>query len=290
MFFRLRQRQGNNGVPFSSCFGQNAAVNEVSRKMFHQAKMFWVATILILVSVPSVFAHAEESGDNGSAYPILESALDETEAAIERALEQEKLALVILGAHWCHDSKALARRLDQPALREVLDDRYETLLVGLGYYEHGFDVAERLGIEIYTHTPTVLIYDPKSESIVNIDDHHIWRESARLTDDETLTYFKEKSDPDNWSQAFGTDDLALRAFEKKQAERLRDAYRLLGPMLEEDADDLDTFWGPVRDFRYQFTDDLNRLRQEARAAAAAGKPFEPEWPEYEPFPWEVSGE
>lgn len=240
----------------------------------------------LLFALLTACTHTAKGDEDHSPFVMIEDALGVTEASLTEAREQDKLLLVILGANWCHDSKALASRLDDPALATVLDDHYETLVIGIGYFEQGFDVARRLGMEIYPHTPTVLIYDPQAGALVNLDDHHVWRDAARLSDEETLSYFEDKADPMNWSPAPDTGQSPVRAFESRQADRLRAAYAVLGPKLETNADDLNSYWYPVRDFRFQLTDDLRRLRQQERDAAASGAPFEPEWPTYELFPWE----
>lgn len=260
--------------------------------MASNTKTWQAITLAFMVSLQPFSAHAFDDGEGYAPYVMLEDAMDATEATVARALREDKLALVILGANWCHDSKALARRLEDPELEAVLDEHYETLVVGVGYYEQGFDVAQQLGIAIYTHTPTVLIVDPKTRALVNLDDHDIWRDAARLSAVETLAYFEEKVEPKGWSPASSNGELApdhagLQAFESQQAERLRRAYAILGPKLKMESDDLDDFWRPVRDLRYQFADDLNRLRQEARDAHARGETFNPDWPTYEAFPWEV---
>ncbi|NRA29266.1 MAG: hypothetical protein HRU11_03310 [Parvularculaceae bacterium] len=255
--------------------------------MLSRSRTWWGLLAVAFVALAPATALAEEAEDYAP-YVRFDDPLREMQATIKRAKKYDKLALVVLGANWCHDSKALAKRLEADALRSVLGEHYETLVMGVGYYEQGFDVAQRLGVEVYTHTPTVLIYEPKSETLVNLDDHHIWRDAALLSDEETLIYFQEKADAAKWSVALTlADDEQIKAFERQQAERLRKAYSILGPKLEARSDDLDELWGPVRDLRYSLADDLKRLREEQREAKAKGEPFDPEWPAYEPFPWEA---
>ncbi|MEM9837709.1 MAG: thioredoxin family protein [Pseudomonadota bacterium] len=245
-----------------------------------------IATLVMAVAAP--LANAADDDVEYAPYIMVEDALNTTQATIARAREEGKLVLIVLGANWCHDSKAFAKRLENSELKAVLDESYETLVIGVGYYEQGFDVAKAFGIEIYTHTPTVLIYDPKSEAVINMDDHHIWRDAARVSEEETLAYFKAKADPAGWSPIpeSATYSAELNAFERQQALRLREAYAFIGPKIEARSDDLNDVWAPIRDFRYNFTNDITRLRQEHREAAASGEAFDPEWPTYEPFPWD----
>jgi len=257
--------------------------------MFKQIRFVAALPLALVIAFQAMSASAA-ADDSYAPYTQHEDAVAMAQATFAEAAQNEKLALVIIGANWCHDSKALAKRLEDPTLNAIIGDSYETLIAGVGYFEQGFDLAKRLGVEIYTHTPTVLIYDPQTERVVNLDDHHIWRDAARLSDEETLTYFMEKADPVHWTPASSKGGASrLTSFEAQQAQRLRAAYAILGPKLKARSEDLDAYWGPVRDFRYQFADDLKRLREEERRAADNGTDFKPDWPSYEAFPWETDG-
>ena len=87
----------------------------------------------------------------------------DVDATLLRAAESGKLGLIIMGANWCHDSQSLVARLDDDALKPLLDEKYETLLVDVGGLEHVSAVIQRFGEQVIYGTPTVLIVDPKQK-------------------------------------------------------------------------------------------------------------------------------
>lgn len=229
-------------------------------------------------------------------FPQTLNAMADVDGALVRAAEADKNLLLIIGANWCHDSKALLTKLEAPSMAPLLLDQYEVQLINVGWFERGFDVAERFGLAIYTHTPTMLIIEPKSERVLNAHDQHIFRDADKMTAEEVLAYFKAKAVPSGWAAV--TPQLAkvpayrvamadILVFEQEQAERIRTSYAQLGPMLETDSDELMVYWRPVREVRYQLPDDLQILREETRRQAAAGaREIVLRFPQYPAFPWE----
>ena len=210
-----------------------------------------------------------------------------------------KRLLVVLGANWCHDSRALAARLYTAPLATVVTANYETLFVDVGYLQTGSDVSARLGIPVYYATPTVLIVDPVSGAVVNTYDRHRWADAANIGMDASVEYFQRFADAGEQATE-AENDVYLQtllaeidAFELAQAERLYRAYAFLGPMLKAYKEgDKEAFredlWNEVRDYRYQVPADLDSLRAEARARVANGETgIELNYPVYPAFSWEA---
>ena len=159
-------------------------------------------------------------------------------AKLESARQSHKRLLVVMGGNWCHDSRALASRLFSEPLSATINQHYEILFVDVGYLEKGRDVITSLGIPVYYATPTLLIVDPVSGLVVNAQDRHQWAEAASISMEDSLAYFRQYQDAgqtaieDN-SDAQLQELLAeIDAFEATQAERLYQAYAVLGPMLK----------------------------------------------------------
>jgi hypothetical protein len=47
----------------------------------------------------------------------------------------------MMGANWCHDSRALASRIYEEPLSTIINEHYETLFVDVGYLENGRHIA-----------------------------------------------------------------------------------------------------------------------------------------------------
>ena len=205
-----------------------------------------------------------------------------------------------MGANWCHDSRALASRLHKKPLKAVVNEHYEIVYVDVGYLDKGRDVISSLGPPVYYATPTVLIIDPVSGLLVNGQNMHQWGDAANISMEESKEYFQLMADTDleslRRSNETGLELQKLQteidAFEEIQAERLYQAYEILGPMLEADArGERDKFsnkiWDEVRKYRLKVALDVSELRAEAqRQVATENHDIRLNYPTYPAFSWE----
>jgi len=236
----------------------------------------------------------------GKLYLPSDDPMADLASALDDARDSNRLLLVVMGANWCHDSRALASRLFKEPLSTLVDEHFETLFVDVGYLEKGKDVITSLGIPIYYATPTVLIVDPVSGSAVNAQNRHQWAEAATISMEESVDYFQQFAGTDLTAlRNAGEADAALQnlldqieAFEQIQADRLYQAYAILAPMLhaykegDKDAFSEDT-WNEVRDYRYQVSADVEKLRLEAHERVAAGETdIQLSYPVYPAFSWD----
>lgn len=241
--------------------------------------------------------------ESGELYLPSEDALADLAAVIETAKETDKLVLVVMGANWCHDSRGLAARLYKEPLRSLVRENYETIFVDVGYLDKGKDVITSLGVSVYYATPTVLIIDPLSGQLVNANNRHLWADAYSISMDDSVEYFRQMSRADLSVLRTGEKDYGEQAaimseidlFERRQADRLYDAYAVLGPMLRayKEGDEKafsEEAWNEVRDFRYKVSADVDALRADALEQMAAGKTdIRLDYPEYTPFSWETEG-
>ena len=118
--------------------------------------------------------------------------------------------------------------------------------------------------------------------------------------EESVDYFQRMAQTDLTmlrGEVIITDDLQtllteIDVVEQHQADRLYQAYAVLGPMLEAyKAGNKEAFseeyWNSGRDFRYKVAHDVDALRAEARERVAAGEnKIRLNYPEYSAFPWD----
>ena len=253
------------------------------------------------VAVEQAPMTAEESGE---LYLPSDDSMADVATVIDAAKENNKLALVVMGANWCHDSRALASRLYQEPLRSLVDANYETIFIDVGYLDKGEDVINSLGPPVYYATPTVLIVDPVSGQLVNAENRHQWAEANTISMEDSVEYFQQMAstdltvlrDPDEITGDLQILLKEIDSFEQRQADRLYQAYAVLGPMLkaykEGDEDEFsEDNWNEVRDFRYKVPLDVDALRTLARERVAAGEAeIKLDYPEYPPFSWETTSE
>ena len=257
------------------------------------------------IALASDDASTESTGSSairkGKLYPPSEDVMAEVPAGFETARVSNRLLLVVMGANWCHDSRALASRLYEEPLSAGIAEHYELLFVDVGYLEKGKDVITSLGIPVYYATPTVLIIDPVSGSVINAQNRHQWAEAATISMEESVDYFQQFANVDLTAlRNEGEADADLQtllaeidAFEQVQANRLYKAYALLAPMLHaykegnKAAFSEDT-WDEVRDYRYKVASDVEALQVEAHERVAAGEAnIQLTFPVYPAFSWET---
>ena len=121
------------------------------------------------------------------------NAAQNVDEAYARAKLSGKKVLLVMGANWCHDSRALAANFQTPLLAPLIDESYELVYVDVGEVKRGprdlnIDIAQRYGITEIVGTPTVLILTGNGQ-LLNKDSAPTWRNAASRSLDATYSYF-----------------------------------------------------------------------------------------------------
>lgn len=256
--------------------------------------------LILLVFGIFAFQSPGFAGDGEKPFQPSENLTADVEAVLARAIAEDKLALIVMGANWCHDSMGLYTHFQDPELMATLEANYELVFIDVGYLEFGKEVIQRFGQPVIYGTPTVLIVDPKTEQLLNGKTMHRLRDSASMDIEEARAYFAATATLGAVNMQISPNDPTLMAlyqeidaFEEKQASRIYRGFAVLAPMMRADEEEGTRdenylpYWGELADLRYTITDDLARLRAEARQRVAAGKTdISLEFPKYEKFSWE----
>ena len=261
------------------------------RKPAKQA-LFCCLFMFAVLALPSVLA-AGKTTVFSSTDPA-----PEIVSATDRAKENGQRLLVIMGASWCHDSRALALRLERAPLKQLIAEHYQVVFVNVGNFDKGKDIITGFGVPVYYATPTVLIIDPGTNAVINLEDRHQWGDASLISMADTVAYFERMAispppvselDPDSELSRLMTE---IDGFEKTQADRLYRAYEHLSPMMAAfHAGDLKSYsskkWEELRDYRTQVPKDLTELREQARQRVSNGETdIELDYPEYPVLSWE----
>ena len=131
---------------------------------------------------------AEDSHDypEATSYDVSEDAMADVDAALARAGESGKRVMLVMGANWCHDSRALAGWLETERFQGLIEERYELVFVNVGMPQrgdgHNLGIARRFGVEDLPGTPNLLVLTADSE-LVNGDTATSWRDAASRDED-----------------------------------------------------------------------------------------------------------
>ena len=143
---------------------------------------------------------AASTDEEGRLFQPSQDPVANVQQALDRAGADNRLVLVVLGANWCHDSRALASRLHRPPLAELVQQHYELVFVDAGFLDKGRAVMQQFGVAHYYATPTVLIIDPSSGQVINNEDRHQWGNAYKIDMSTSVRYFekwlKDASDAD----------------------------------------------------------------------------------------------
>jgi len=256
-----------------------------------------VTLVLCLGFVVGTVSAAETDPD-GHLFQPSADAIADVQQALSRAEDGDRLALVVLGANWCHDSRALASRLHRSPLAETIQQHYELVFVDVGFYENGSDVAQQFGVAQFYATPTVLIIDPSTQQLVNDEDRHIWGNAFNIDMSSSVRYFEKWATTDSTATP-EVESAELRQlyaqidqFEQHLAERVAGGYAVVGPMLAAYKDgnapeNFDASWDELSSFRNAIPDDIRELRDEAKRRVSEGdKDIQLQFPEYPLLSWE----
>jgi len=109
-------------------------------------------------------------------------------AAMARAKGNGHRVLLIFGANWCHDSRALAGWFATPRFAPMLAARYEIVWIDVGQKDRNLDLARRFGLDGIKGTPTVLMLDAAGKPL-NLKDAPRWHDASTRSEDKIYRYF-----------------------------------------------------------------------------------------------------
>lgn len=263
-------------------------------------RFFTFLIVLFFLSACSNLA-----SNNGNA-PVLanyqfspaEHVMQEIDKKIVMAKAENKKLLLVLGAQWCHDSTGLAAKFSQDGMQEILTENYQTLFIDVGYYQRGFDVVSRFNMPIYYGTPTVMVIEPETETIINEDSMQQWLSADSIEQTVYQQYFAQFAQVKATQEKPLSPQLAayyqqINDFSTQQAQRLKKAYQILGPVLaryvehkEQFSDENEKIWSQARKLRYNIQTDIISLKQQALNAVNQQKSIKLKFPDYGQFSWE----
>jgi len=115
-------------------------------------------------------------------------AQDAVDEALADAALSGKHAIIVMGANWCHDSRALGGWFQTPKFETLLQDNYIVRYIDVGKKDRNIDVAQRFGLENIVGTPTIIVTNAEGD-VLNLDTAPTWRNAASRTEDEIFDYF-----------------------------------------------------------------------------------------------------
>ncbi|MEP4052055.1 MAG: thioredoxin family protein [Litorimonas sp.] len=124
-------------------------------------------------------------------YDSTRDASADVDAALAQGEAERKITLVVMGANWCHDSRALAGWFTTDAdIMGVLDPNFVVTYVDVGQKDRNIDIAQRFGIEEIVGTPTMVMIDYDG-TVLNKVTAKDWRNSASRSKEDIIYELEE---------------------------------------------------------------------------------------------------
>ncbi len=118
---------------------------------------------------------------------------DQLETAWRNAAEEHKLAIVVFGADWCHDSRALATVLTGEAFRRRYGARFTVTFIDVGKPQTGqgrnLDLVAGLGVKALKSTPALFVLNGAGTPLNSAKDAISWRNAESRGEAKILGYF-----------------------------------------------------------------------------------------------------
>ena len=115
-------------------------------------------------------------------------------AELAKAKAAGKLAVIVFGADWCHDSRSLAKVLTSPAFTAEFGPRFAVIFVDVGVPQAGqgrnLDLVKHYGVKHMKGTPALFVVSPKGQRLNSTDDAVSWKNADSRGEAAILKWFR----------------------------------------------------------------------------------------------------
>lgn len=144
-------------------------------------------------------------------YPQDADASAVIDAALSQARDEDKQALIVFGADWCHDSRGLAQTLDEnERLSTLIADHYVLVRVDVGQRHRNQDQLQRFGLEGTFGTPTLVIAEGDGQAVNGLTAHD-WRTAHDAAPSDIAAYLSRYAQAEWDGSPVASADLAAVA-------------------------------------------------------------------------------
>ncbi|WP_158241442.1 co-chaperone YbbN [Novosphingobium sp. TH158] len=130
----------------------------------------------------------------GDFFPATEDGAFALETAIAEARASDRLAVIVFGADWCHDSRTLARVLTSPEFTERFGQRFTVTFINVGEPQTGkgrnLDLVAGLGLRNLRSTPALFVLSGKGKVLNTTADARSWRNADSRGQEKILGWFE----------------------------------------------------------------------------------------------------
>ena len=133
--------------------------------------------------------------------PVYDESADagrEIKAALARASEKGKSprnVVLIFGANWCKDCRALDAHMHTPELAAMMDKNFVVVKVDVGRMDKNVELAGEYGVPVANGIPAIAVLDSRGK-LLYAQDQGQFADARHMTYESFKTFF-EKWKPEN---------------------------------------------------------------------------------------------
>ncbi len=128
-------------------------------------------------------------------YPEDADAAKVLDAALLVAKADDKLAVIVFGADWCHDSQGLAKVLTSDAFKSEFGAGFTVTFIDVAKPQLGkgrnLDLAARFGIKRVAGTPTMVVISADGKRLNSKRDAQSWRNADSRPVEAIFGWFRK---------------------------------------------------------------------------------------------------
>jgi protein disulfide-isomerase len=123
-----------------------------------------LAALLVAAALPARAQNAAPA-PAWRGYDEQADARAEIDKARASAAAAGRQVLVVFGANWCGDCRALDTAMKQEPLKSLIDTRYVVVKVDVGRFNRNVDIAEGYGVPLKKGVPTIAVLDADGRAV-----------------------------------------------------------------------------------------------------------------------------
>jgi thioredoxin 1 len=110
--------------------------------------------------------------------------------ALATAQAQHKKVLLVFGANWCEDCRALDKAMHGSS-QHLIDDEFEVVKIDIGNFDKNLALANRFGNPIAKGIPSVVVVGTQSQVIYATKDGEL-ANARQMTEQGIYDFLKQK--------------------------------------------------------------------------------------------------
>lgn len=113
--------------------------------------------------------------------------LSQYETSLAKANSQNRKLIVLFGADWCPDCRALDGIFADPETKILLDTQFVVMKVDVGRFDKNLGLNDRLGNPIQNGIPSLVVVSPNGEIITSTKGGE-FSNASKMTKEQVLEY------------------------------------------------------------------------------------------------------